>query len=59
MSKYLTDQWNQAADDMQVFFAEMDAKIANAKAVVTEAETAASMESSLIDFEKQQEYKAT
>ena len=30
MSKYLTDQWNKAVDEMQDFFAEMDAKKAPA-----------------------------
>lgn len=41
MSKFLTDTWNEAANEMKDFFADMDAKIEKAQAVVQEAETEA------------------
>lgn len=38
MSEYLTDQWEKATDEMQDFFAEMDAKIAKGKKEQAEIE---------------------
>ena len=41
---FLTDQWNKATVEMSTFFEGMDAKIATAQAVVTDAETDAHIE---------------